>query len=263
VRRFSADYLEETRRGMWGERGALDALELSSRERVLDVGCGTGELANVFREESDAEVLALDADRTLLSHVEADGRLLGDATRLPVRDDTCDLVACQALLINLSDPVDVVEAFARVSTDLVAAVEPDNGAVTVESTVEAESALTRRAREAYVAGVPTDVTLGADAAALFEAAGLADVTTTRYDHVRAVEPPYGEADLEAAARKATGDRLAEQRPTLSAGGMDDDAYDDLRAAWREMGRTVVDQMREDDYEREERVPFFVTVGRVH
>ncbi|MUV61433.1 SAM-dependent methyltransferase, partial [Halobacterium sp. CBA1126] len=42
MRRFSADYLEETRRGMWAERGALDALELGSRERILDVGCGTG-----------------------------------------------------------------------------------------------------------------------------------------------------------------------------------------------------------------------------
>ncbi|AHG03031.1 S-adenosylmethionine-dependent methyltransferase [Halobacterium sp. DL1] len=262
MRRFSADYLEESRRGMWSERDALDALALPSRERVLDVGCGTGELAAVFAEESDAEVLALDADKTLLSHVDADGRLLGDATQLPLCEDSCDLVACQALLINLPDPIAAVREFARVSSDLVAAVEPDNAAVTVDSTVAAESALTRRAREAYAAGVPTDVSLGADAADVFERAGLEDVTTTRYDHVRAVEPPYDEDDLEAAARKATGERLAEQRPTLAAGGMDDDAYDDLRAEWREMGRAVVEQMRENAYERAERVPFFVTVGRV-
>jgi SAM-dependent methyltransferase len=262
VRRFSADYLEETRRGMWAERDALDALELSSREQILDVGCGTGELTGVFRDESDADVLALDADTDLLRHVDADERLVGDAMRLPFRDDVCDLVACQALLINLPDPVAAVREFSRVSADLVAAVEPNNAAVTVESTVASEPPLAARARDAYIEGVETNVSLGADAADCFEEAGLVDVSTTQYEHVQAIQPPYGEDALEAAARKATGERLAEQQPTLAAGGLSSDAYDALRAEWREMGREVVAQMRENDYERVETVPFYVTVGRV-
>ena len=262
MRRFSADYLEETRRGMWAEREALDALELSSRERILDVGCGTGELTAVFREESDADVLALDADADLLGHVDADERLAGNATRLPFREDICDLVACQALLINLPDPVAAIREFSRVSSDLVAAVEPNNAAVTVESTVASEPPLAARARDAYLEGVETNVSLGADAADCFEEAGLVDVSTTQYEHVQAIQPPYGEAALEAAARKATGERLAEQQPTLAAGGLSSDAYDALRAEWREMGREVVAQMRENDYERVETVPFYVTVGRV-
>jgi SAM-dependent methyltransferase len=262
VRRFSAEYLEETRRGMWSEREALAPLELTSRERVLDVGCGTGELTTVLREESDAEVLAADANRDLLQHVEADGRVLGDATALPFRDAVCDLVACQALLINLPDPEAAVREFARVSSDLVATIEPNNAAVRVESTVESEPQLAQRAREAYIEGVSTDIAMGADAADYFQAAGLEDVTTTRYEHVNAVEPPYGEAALEAAARKATGERLAEQRPEFAAGGLGETEYDALRAEWREMGREVVDQMAEDAYERVETVPFFVTVGRV-
>lgn len=247
---------------MWADREALSALELDSRDRILDVGCGTGELTRVFREESDADVFALDADAELLGHVTADGRVLGDATRLPFRNDVCDLVACQALLINLPDAAAAVREFARVSSDLVAAVEPNNAAVTVESTVADEPSLASRAREAYIAGVPTDVSLGADAADCFEDAGLVDVSTTRYEHEQTVTPPYGEAALEAAARKATADRLADQRPTLAAGGLDPEAYDELRAAWREMGREVVEQMREDAYERVETVPFYVTVGRV-
>jgi SAM-dependent methyltransferase len=262
VRQFSAEYLEDTRRGMWRERGALDALDLGSRERILDVGCGTGELVTVFAEESDAEVLGLDADPGLLAHADADHRLVGDATRLPLAADSCDLVACQALLINLPDPAAAVREFGRVSSDLVAVVEPDNAAVSVESTVGAEAELAARAREFYVAGVQTDVALGADAADLLEDAGLVDVSTTRYDHTRQTEPPYDDAALEAAARKATGERLADQRPELAAGGLGEDAYDDLRAAWRKMGREVVEQMRAGDYEREETVPFYVTVGRV-
>lgn len=262
MRRFSAEYLEETRRGMWADRQALAALDLESRSRILDVGCGTGELARVFAEESDADVLGLDADADLVARVAADGRILGDATRLPFAEGSCDLVACQALLINLPDPVDAVREFARVSSDLVAAVEPNNAAVTVESTVPTEPSLASRARDAYIEGVRTDVSLGAAAADCFEDAGLVDVSTTRHEHVQSVAPPYGEAALEAAARKATGERLAEQRPTLAAGGLGPVAYDDLRGEWREMGRDVVEQMREDAYGRVETVPFYVTVGRV-
>ena len=263
MREFSADYLTETRRGMWSDRDSLAALDLPSRSRILDVGAGTGELAAVLAEESGAEVLALDADPQLLAHADAvDHRLAGDATRLPVRDAACDLVTCQALLINLPEPAAAVREFARVSSDLVAVVEPDNGAVAVDSTVDAETRLSARARAFYVDGVSTDVSLGADAAALLDDAGLVDVSTTRYDHTSVTEPPYDDAALEAAARKATGERLADQRPELAAGGLADAAYDDLRAAWREMGREVVAQMQAGEYVRRETVPFYVTVGRV-
>jgi len=261
VRRFSADYLDDTRRGLWDDREALSDLDLPERERILDVGCGTGELTRVLREESGASVVGLDADRELLALVEPP-RVLGDATRLPFDDDAFDLVVCQALLINLPEPVDAVREFARVSSDAVAAVEPDNGAVAVVSTVDAESRLSARARAAYIDGVETDVTLGAAAADGFRRAGLSDVTTVRHDLRRSVSPPYSEADLTGAANKANGGRLAEGRETMLASDLSPEAYDDLRSEWREMGRTVVEQMRTGEYEREETVPFYVTVGRV-
>jgi cyclopropane fatty-acyl-phospholipid synthase-like methyltransferase len=68
VRQFSADYLDRTRRGMWADsRAALADLSLSDRERVLDVGCGTGELTAVLVEETDATVVGVDADTGLLT----------------------------------------------------------------------------------------------------------------------------------------------------------------------------------------------------
>lgn len=260
MRRFSADYLADTRRGMWEEREALSALDLPNRARTLDVGCGTGVLTRVLREESAGPVVGTDADRSLLEAVESP-RVQGDAMRLPFVDGAFDLVVCQALLINLPDPDAALSEFARVSSDLVAAVEPDNAGVSVDSTVPSESRLARRAREAYIEGVGTDVTLGSEAVALFEAAGLTDVTTARYDHRRATAPPYSEADLEGAARKASGDRLADQRETMLDGGLSQESYDDLRADWRRMGREVVEQMGTGEYERSESVPFYVTVGR--
>ncbi|WP_276273927.1 class I SAM-dependent methyltransferase [Haloarcula litorea] len=247
---------------MWADsREALADLALADCERALDVGCGTGELTRVLREECPGEVVGLDADADLLSAV--DGPVVrGDATRLPFADDAFDLVVCQALLINLPDPAAAVREFARVAGDRVAAVEPNNAAVTVESTVDAEPPLARRARRYFLDGVETDVALGADAADLFEAAGLDVVSTRRYDQQRTVEPPYGDGAVRAARRKATGESLASDRETILNGGTTVEEYDALRERWRAMGRDVVAQMRAEEYERRETVPFFVTVGRV-
>jgi SAM-dependent methyltransferase len=261
VRRFTSEYLDATREGMWADsRAALEPCSLADRERVLDVGAGTGALTAVLREETPAPVVAVDADRRLLREVPPP-RLLGDARRLPVRDGAVDLVVCQALLVNLPDPAGVIAEFASVSSDLVAAIEPDNAAVSVESTVDAEERLARRARARYLAGVDTDVTLGA-LRDRFESAGLRDVTVRRYEQVRTVDGPYAERDVEAARRKATGEGLAADRETILAGPTTPAAFDDLREAWRDMGRTVVEQMRDGAYRRRETIPFFVTVGRV-
>jgi len=262
VRRFSADYLEWTREGMWADsREALSDLELERRERVLDVGCGTGEFTRVLREAVDGTVVGGDADQALLGCLDPP-TVLGDATRLPFADDAFDLVVCQALLINLPDPAAAVAEFARVSTELVAAVEPNNGAVAVESTVEAESRLARRARRRFLDGVETDVSLGAGASECFEAAGLTDVRTRRYDHERTVEPSYDEAALADAMRKATGEGIERNRETILAGDTTPEEFDALRADWRAMGRSVAEQMRDGEYRRSETVPFYVTVGRV-
>lgn len=263
MRRFDADYLESTRRGMWEEVGALTDLELDSRERIADVGCGSGELTRVLARESPAEVVGIDADPALLEVArEYVSALGGDATRLPLRDGAVDLVTCQALLINLPEPRLAVEEFVRVSSDLVCAIEPDNGGVEVESTVNDEPALARRARERYIEGVRTDVTLGRDSGGLFEAAGLSDVRIRRYDHEKRVEPPYGETALESAKRKATGEGIESDRETMLEGSLEREGFDELRADWREMGRKAIEQMQAGEYERVERVPFYVTVGRV-
>ncbi|WP_435361517.1 class I SAM-dependent methyltransferase [Haloarchaeobius sp. DFWS5] len=248
---------------MWADsRDALAPLDLNSRDRILDVGCGTGKLTAVLADETDGEVVGCDADTRLLAHANEVGPVVaGDATRLPFPDDSFDLVVCQALLINLPDPAAAVREFRRVASDAVAAVEPDNGLVTVESTVDAESTLAAQARAAYLDGVATDVALGADASDLFSDAGLANVRTRRYDHTRTVEPPYSQVALDAAAKKASGASLAsdetELRRTLSGA-----EYDDLRADWRAMGRDVIEQMQTESYRRQETVPFFVTVGTV-
>jgi len=261
VRRFDAEYLRATREGMWADsREALAPLDLADCERVLDVGAGAGALTRVLRAECPGTVVAVDADRGLLAEVPPP-TVVGDAVRLPLADDAVDLVVCQALLVNLPDPGRAVREFARVAADRVAVIEPDNSAVTVESTVGAEPPLARRARDLYLSGVDTDVSLGA-ARGLFEAVGLAGVEVRRYDHERTVEPPYSGRAVESARRKVTGEGLTADRSELLSGGASPEEVADLAAAWREMGREVAAQMGEGAYRRRETVPFFVTVGRV-
>jgi SAM-dependent methyltransferase len=260
MRRFSADYLRRTREGLWDDREALADLHLHECDSVLDVGCGTGELTGVLAEESGGRVVGCDRDPDLLAHLPAGvDRVRGDALALPLPDDAVDLVVCQALLVNLPDPAAAAREFTRVARERVAVVEPDNGAVTVESTVDAEPALARRARERYVAGVDADVALGEDAADVLRAAGLEDVQVRRRDHDRVVEPPYSEAELSAVARKASGAALRESRDEMAGS---EEALDALRSDWRTMGRTALEQVRDGDYRRREVVPFYVAVGSV-
>ncbi|CQR50960.1 MULTISPECIES: class I SAM-dependent methyltransferase [Haloferax] len=250
---------------MWDDsRAALADLDLGGRTRILDVGCGTGEFTRVLAEAADARVVGVDADTDLLS-VAADRAgieaVAGDATRLPFAADSFDLVVCQALLVNLPDPTAALSEFARVSSDLVATVEPDNAAVGVDSTVEAEAALDRRVRDAFRDGVATDVALGDRVRGLFADAGLSVVGTRRYHHRKLTEPPYDDHDVRSAAKKATGEGLDRHEADLRR-GLDDDSYESVRREWREMGREVVQQIRDGEYRRAEVVPFDVTTGRV-
>nr|WP_233737918.1 class I SAM-dependent methyltransferase [Halocatena pleomorpha] len=251
---------------MWDRsREALAPLSLDDRELILDVGCGTGELSAVLSEETDGTVIGVDRDRKLLEETTVPA-VRADATALPFEPRTADLVVCQALLINLPDPSRAVAEFVRCSTDLVAAIEPDNSAVTVESTVSLERELATQARSHYIQGVQTDVTLGT-VPELLRSHGqpgreVTDVHTQRYDHVKTIEPPYDQHAIEAAKRKATGSQIAQQRETLLAGGMSPDEYDAFRASWREMGRLIIDAMQNGTYRRQETIPFYVTVGKI-
>jgi SAM-dependent methyltransferase len=262
MRRFSAEYLADTRRGMWESREALAPCSLADRRLAVDVGCGTGAFAAVLAEETPGRVVGVDRDPALLAELPpAVEPVRGDANSLPLRPGGPDLIACQALLVNLPEPEQAVAAFAGASGDLVAAVEPDNAAVGVESTVAAEERLAARARERFVAGVETDLTLGT-VPELLRRAGLVDVRTRWYEHEQVVEPPYEERDVVSARRKASGEKLAARRTELLAGGLSPEAYERLRMEWREMGRAVVRAMHDGDYRRREVVPFGVTVGRV-
>lgn len=244
---------------MWSDdRSALDALRLGETSSVLDVGCGNGALTRVLLEECGCEVVGCDADVALLRDNPAPC-VAGDAYAHPFRDSSFDLVACQALLVNLYEPERAVDEFVRVASERVACIEPDNSAVRVESTVGEEGDVARRSRSLYLEGVGTDVSLGSDASELLRDAGFEDVTVARYDHRTVVEPPYTEDDIEAVRQKASGEAFKKRRGEMAG---DEDALDALRDDWRGVGREAARQMIEGKYRRQETVPFYVVVGEL-
>ncbi|MFP4174979.1 MAG: methyltransferase domain-containing protein [Halobacteriales archaeon] len=260
MRRFDSDYLRRTRRGMWTDRGALEPARLHEASSVLDVGCGNGEFTRVLADECGGKVVGCDADTEHLRDVRDTlgvPVVAGDAYALPFVDSSFDVVACQALLVNLREPLHAVDEMARVAAERVVCVEPDNSAVSVESSVEDEAELARRSRRRYLAGASTNPALGKETADLLRDAGLGDVTVTKHEQQLVVEPPYDESDVKAVRRKASGESFRGRRDDMEG---DDDTLDDLRDEWREIGREAALQVSQGRYVRRETVPFYVVVG---
>ena len=90
--------------------------------RVLDVACGTGDLALTLGDECAAEVVGLDFCRPMLEIAKrkAEGRarrvpfVEGDALRLPFADETFDAVTIAFGLRNLSGVEDGLRELRRV-----------------------------------------------------------------------------------------------------------------------------------------------------
>lgn len=91
---------------------------LAVGEVVLDVGCGTGWFAaGLQRAAPDADVYGLDLSTGMLGRAReagADNLIQGDATSLPMADQSIDVVVGRGVLHHLPDPTAALSEWRRV-----------------------------------------------------------------------------------------------------------------------------------------------------
>ena len=104
---------------LW-RRAAVRAAGLAGGGAVLDVACGTGDLAALFQRAGAGRVVGLDFCEEMLAVARRRfaGRGItwtcGDATALPFADETFDVVSIAFGIRNVADPVRALAEFRRV-----------------------------------------------------------------------------------------------------------------------------------------------------
>ena len=227
-------------RDFWWNRDFLDLMarrwRLNEASSLADIGCGrchwsrllypylraparlvgvdrepkwVAEAAQYFRQEFPH--LALD----LLSFVQ------GDATKLPLPDNSFDVVTCQTVLMHLARPMDALREMVRILRPggLLVCVEPNNlwGYMVFTSLTAAEpvEVLVRRFEfwlryhRGKTAAGEGDHTIGDLLPGYFAQAGLAEIAVQQSDRAAALFPPYS-----APAQQAV---IAQERASQSAG----------------------------------------------
>lgn len=108
---------------------------LADKERVLDVGCGTGAVTLDIAHQTQGEVIGVDIDeaklaeaRTALAHVPNLSFLRADAQELPFPDGHFDLVTFNIVLVYIPDKQRAINEMTRVTRKgghVLATMEPD------------------------------------------------------------------------------------------------------------------------------------------
>jgi SAM-dependent methyltransferase len=214
----------------------LDRVALRQGQRAVDLGCGPRGILDLLAERvaPGGRVVGLDADpvhvalaaefavRQGLAGVQV---MAGDARRTGLPSDSCDLVHCRTLLVNLPEPAQVVAEMVRLTRPggWVAAMEPD----TEYAMCYPPNAAFARICEIFPAVFSrngADQMIGRRVPELFRQAGLGDVGID----VKAQVYPVGNS-----RRTIRLDLVRAMRPQVVAMGLASEAeLDELDAAAR-------------------------------
>lgn len=131
------NYLDTLAANFPYKREALLGLNLRPGDRVLDVGCGTGDDARALAEivGPTGEVVGLDASQTMIAEAEHRSEgfslpvrfQLGDVEHLPFPDAYFDATRADRVLQHVGDPVQSIRELKRVtkSGGMINVLDPD------------------------------------------------------------------------------------------------------------------------------------------
>jgi ubiquinone/menaquinone biosynthesis C-methylase UbiE len=165
------------------KRQTFELLGLEAGQRVLEVGCGTGDDARAMagRVAPGGSVVAVDSSQAMLevARRRAEGAGLavefrpGDAQQLEFADDTFDACRCDRIFVHLDDPLRALTEMRRVARPggRVLVYEGDFETLTLDLP---DRLLTRRVVNAYCDGL-RDGWRARRLPWLFRQAGLRDV----------------------------------------------------------------------------------------
>lgn len=164
---------------------AVDALRLSAGDAVLDIGCGTGDVAAGLAPlvSPGGRVVGIDASETMVREARrrTEGRGLrvevqvGDAQNLPFDDGTFDACRAERVLVHVPDAKRALAEMARVtrSGGRIAVVDIDADATLIDGS---DRALTRTI-VSTLADSYRNGWIGRQLPRLFSDAGFTDVST--------------------------------------------------------------------------------------
>ena len=95
---------------------AFQAVAEAQPRRILEVGCGEGELAERMQRELGADVVALDQSERMVELTRARGveAIVGDVVELPFRDGEFDCAVAAWMLFHVADVDRALAELARV-----------------------------------------------------------------------------------------------------------------------------------------------------
>lgn len=208
-------------RDFWWHRDFLDLMATRWRLReaasLADIGCGQGHWSRLLYPYLRTPARLTGVDREPRWVAEAAQSFLrafpnaaseqitfvqGDATKLPLADNTFDVVTCQTVLMHLSRPMDALREMLRILRPggLLVCVEPNNlwnylSFTSLTATEPVEAIVRRfefwlRYHRGNIGAGQGDHTIGDLLPGYFAELGLTEIAVHQSDRAASIFPPY-------------------------------------------------------------------------
>jgi ubiquinone/menaquinone biosynthesis C-methylase UbiE len=282
------EQLEESRQDLWNPHYIEFIAKRAGMKpgvKLLDVGSGIGYLADTFAPfiEPDGIYIGVDGDERLVRRcvdegVEGREYILGDALKLPLRDNAVDVVICQTLLMHLEEPEVALAEMKRVVKvgGCVVALEPDNmdyltmgyntHQLSIEDLVKSVHSrlLVEKGRKMTYGG---DFSFGSKVPIFFNDVGLTKIEVYRTDKVQYLFPPYDTQEKKKRIEKIkyylkNGEKyLKEGKEYMIKAGATEEEVKWSVEFWREYRMRYIEKLENEEFAYVQPINIYIVIGR--